>query len=314
MFEGIGKINNYLNMRNLKIDAQYRISTGQSLSQLQENLQKRQTMMKAPKAKKTSMSDTLKINLIKDKLKQGRELSANELMYLRENDTALYRKAKNVAQAREELKRDLKTAKTKNEARSAVMRAQMKAANEALAEIAAMQNSKGGAEIPSGNGYEAGSEVTGGSADFQEKEGLTAGGESLEAAVTETQTDEAEISDADAKQMLGTILQSINEAVNNATAEEKIAAENDQKTEQTDGTDNNPEDKRTVDDIVEELMYKLKAIQNEWENYIKTKEYKNLSENGETDNRNSNETILLDAVMSYKANKKTDISLLDMEQ
>lgn len=312
MLEGIGKIGNYLNLRNMKIDAHYRITTGQSLTQLKASLDHRQTMQVTAKPKSSSLSDKMKLSLIKDKLKQGRELSANEMKYLKENDAGLYRKAKNVAEAREELKRDLKNAKTRNEARSAVMRAQLKAADDAMSEIAALKNNAGGADVNIGNGYEAGSEVTGGSADFQAGMATDAGEGNMSSTAMVEDNSEAVISDAEAKEILGNLLQSINEAVTEAEAAEKNAAAVDgEEQKQNGGTDDG---KRTIYDIVDELLYKFKAIQNEWEEYIKGKEYKQMPENAGVSAPTTDETALLDAVASYKTHQKADVSLLDLEQ
>ena len=312
MLEGIGKIGNYLNLRNMKIDAHYRITTGQSLTQLKASLDHRQTMQVTAKPKSSSLSDKMKLSLIKDKLKQGRELSANEMKYLKENDAGLYRKAKNVAEAREELKRDLKNAKTRNEARSAVMRAQLKAADDAMSEIAALKNNAGGADVNIGNGYEAGSEVTGGSADFQASMAADAGEGNMSSTDMVEDNSEAVISDAEAKEILGNLLQSINEAVTEAEAAEKNAAAVDgEEQKQNGGTDDG---KRTIYDIVDELLYKFKAIQNEWEEYIKGKEYKQMPENAGVSAPATDETALLDAVASYRSGQAGEISLLDLQR
>ncbi|MBR1697805.1 MAG: hypothetical protein IJ712_06225, partial [Anaerovibrio sp.] len=153
MLEGIGRIGAYVQQRNLKTAAKYRIKTGQSL--IPNKTEKLQSALQKISANQsTKHSAPIRTATIKSKLKGGRKLSADELSYLRENDPALYRKAKGAQRAREELERDLSSCHTKAEARQALMRAQLKASSEALAELTA---AKGGAGAGVGAGGSASS-------------------------------------------------------------------------------------------------------------------------------------------------------------
>lgn len=127
MFEGIGRINDYAARRNLKIEANYRKKTGQNLREmLKSNVDSYSSSAKKTN-KKNSMHDVLRQQSIKQKLQQGKRLSTEEMNYLKENDQTTYQKAKKAQEAREELEKKLKQAKTKNEARQMMMQAQMNA-------------------------------------------------------------------------------------------------------------------------------------------------------------------------------------------
>ncbi len=126
MFEGIGKINAYAQQRNTKIEAKYKMKTGQNLRELL----RQNAASYSPSAKKTNNKnpfDTIRKQSITQKLQSGKRLSTEEMNYLRENDQASYQKAKKAQKAREELENNLRRAKTKNEARQMMMQAQMNA-------------------------------------------------------------------------------------------------------------------------------------------------------------------------------------------
>lgn len=137
MFEGIGKIGSYAKQWKLKRMAKTKITTGQTV-----DLNKRQSFssvftqigtQNTSQTKKTTktMADKAKTNSIKQKLKRGKKLSAEEFKHLREKEPALYERAKVVQSAREQLERDLKHCKTKAEVRMAMLRASMKVESQA---------------------------------------------------------------------------------------------------------------------------------------------------------------------------------------
>ncbi|MGN0941700.1 MAG: hypothetical protein ACI4OA_08335, partial [Selenomonadaceae bacterium] len=161
MLEGIGRIGDYTKLYNLKQSAEIKISTGMSVdlnkgdkgikdavSEPKSSLFDK--MMESTKATKKKL-DEAKTASIKDKLKRGKKLSATELKYLKDTDEALYRKAQTVQNAREELERDLKRAKTKQEARLAMVRAAMKVSTQA-----AMANGAGASASATGANADAG--------------------------------------------------------------------------------------------------------------------------------------------------------------
>ena len=135
MFEWIGKISDYTSMWRLKKEANYRIRTGQAISlrdgkqQIAEEARQRRPQSAGTL---TKVTDTTRLAIISQKARSGKKLTPEELRLLKENDDALYQKAKKADDAREELKAALKRAKTKEAARRILMEAQLKVAIEAL--------------------------------------------------------------------------------------------------------------------------------------------------------------------------------------
>ena len=142
MFEWIGKISDYTATWKLKKEANWRIKTGQSISltdskkDFAEEARQRKPQTVGTLAKVT---DATRLAIISQKARGGKKLTPEELRLLKENDEALYQKAKKADDAREELKAALKRAKTKEAARRILMDAQLKVA------IEAMESAKSGA-------------------------------------------------------------------------------------------------------------------------------------------------------------------------
>lgn len=142
MFEWIGKISDYTATWKLKKEANWRIKTGQSISltdskkDFAEEARQRKPQTVGTLAKVT---DATRLAIISQKARGGKKLTPEELRLLKENDEALYQKAKKADDAREELKAALKRAKTKEAARRILMDAQLKVA------IEAMEGAKSGA-------------------------------------------------------------------------------------------------------------------------------------------------------------------------
>ena len=152
-FVTIGKVGSYIKQKNLSFAANYKIKTGQSVTDGNGNLCFTQTSMfeQLNQATKKTADEvkTARLASIKNKLMSGRKLTDEEMGYLRENDAELYKKAKHADDAREELKAELKGAETKQEAREILTRAMIKASAEASAELAAFKSgvATGGGEI-----------------------------------------------------------------------------------------------------------------------------------------------------------------------
>ena len=159
MFEWIGKISDYTATWRLKKEANWRIKTGQSISltdskkDFAEEARQRKPQTVGTLAKVT---DATRLAIISQKARGGKKLTPEELRLLKENDEALYQKAKKADDAREELKAALKRAKTKEAARRILMDAQLKVAIEAMEAAksgagslpAASANGAGGASSP----------------------------------------------------------------------------------------------------------------------------------------------------------------------
>lgn len=135
MFEWVGKISDYTATWKLKKEANWRIKTGQSISltdskkDFAEEARQREPQTVGTLAKVT---DATRLAIISQKARGGKKLTPEELRLLKENDEALYQKAKKADDAREELKAALKRAKTKEAARRILMDAQLKVAIEAM--------------------------------------------------------------------------------------------------------------------------------------------------------------------------------------
>ncbi|WP_313972840.1 hypothetical protein [uncultured Selenomonas sp.] len=159
MFEWIGKISDYTATWKLKKEANWRIKTGQSISLTDSKKDfAEETRQRKPQTVGTlaKVTDATRLAIISQKARGGKKLTPEELRLLKENDEALYQKAKKADDAREELKAALKRAKTKEAARRILMDAQLKVAIEAMEAAksgagslpAASANGAGGASSP----------------------------------------------------------------------------------------------------------------------------------------------------------------------
>ena len=148
-FMTIGRVGAYLRQKNLSFAANYKIQTGQRVTDSNGNLNFTQPAMFnqiSTSTKKTNSEvKTARLAVIKSKLMSGKKLSNEEMAYLRENDAELYKKAKHAEEKREELKSELKGAKSKKEARQILNRAMVEASAEASAELSAMSSGGGAA-------------------------------------------------------------------------------------------------------------------------------------------------------------------------
>ena len=135
MFEWIGRINDYAATWQLKKEANWRIKTGEAISLSDSKKQMAQEVRQNfPKntGAAAKVTDSTRLSIISQKARSGKKLTPEELRLLKENDEALYQKAKKADDTREELKAALKRAKTKEAARRILMEAQLKVAIEAL--------------------------------------------------------------------------------------------------------------------------------------------------------------------------------------
>lgn len=328
MLEGIGRIGAYVQQRNLKTAAKYRIKTGQSL--IPNKTEKLQSALQKISANQsTKHSDPIRTATIKSKLKGGRKLSSDELSYLRENDPALYRKAKGAQRAREELERDLSSCHTKAEARQALMRAQLKASSEALAELTAAKGGAGagvgaggsassfsggmgddisadinadGADVMTGTDVNAAANVNvdnnmgaamvnAAPIEAPASTGMTnseASGEAAEVSedVVQTEASDKRASENVAKEIISSVMREINTIM----AELNKADDGDKGGEQLSedngsgaasmgqAASSNNSAKDAASEIIEKLLYKLRAIQNVWDEFTHSKEYKEMPE------------------------------------
>ena len=309
-FTTIGTLHSYVQQKNMKFAAEYKKKTGQSVVTSSGNLTLDlkaanntslvEKMIKAQK--KGSDYSKYRTATIKQKLMNGKKLSNEEMGYLKRNEPNLYKKAKKAEEAREDLKADLKKAKTKSEARQAVTRALIKASAEATAELNAAKGAAGGGSGGSGaissSGYEASQNIGGPNAEAifggndvngngNEEPSMIRLNEQINA-----QSTEGDVNVEEANQE-GAILKDINNEINIAKeiSTEAAKAESANSPESINNkpehsnlnTPNNPNkiDNNEGDassDILEKFIMVVRAIEDEWMNFAKSDEYKELAE------------------------------------
>ena len=176
LFEGIGRIGDYAQMKNLRREMKYRIKTGQSLAQAM-GTPVQPSRVRADEAQKTNKnSDANREMQIRQKLRQGQKLSATDKQYLKENNPDLYEKVERIEERREVLARALKRAKTKDEALRAVAQAN-------IAVLAEMKSGSG--DAPSFHGIGGGSAEGSAPSPVMTAGGADAAGDALDAPLTE---------------------------------------------------------------------------------------------------------------------------------
>ena len=239
-FTMIGTVNSYIRQKNLHFAANYKIRTGQRVVDANGNLQFAKSNMfdemLGTQKKNNDELTSARIASIKQKLMSGRKLTTEEMVYLREKDPSLYKKAKHAEDSREELKNNLKKAKTKNEARQAVTQAMIKASAEAGAELAAYKNGimAGGSNISGAENLSADTPSL-----IQANENISATGE----------------------------LAKFEIQANQETAENLQQANSE-----------NAQKNNTAEGILEKFIMTVRALEDEWANFTKSKEFERLPE------------------------------------
>ena len=310
MFAVVGTMRTYLQQFQLKKSAKQKMKTGESFDwkdakttfvkaqqEARANAPKTIVEMTLEKSKKKDDDRTVKAKTgsIKQKLKRGKKLSADELEYLRQHDEKLYKKAKVTMEEREKLSRALKSAKTKAEAMRAVAIAYANAA--AACSDAIDSASGGGASGGAASVGDAGASAegaasfeTGTSVDANVSVGADAGMAATDAAGVSADATGAETSAAADSAATGTA-----DAANAEAAEAESAAGNAEGTEEAEGTKevDNAEDKKAGNSssVLDRLnkndggefdepliLLVLRHLQAEWQDFMHTKQYKELPE------------------------------------
>ena len=289
LFEGIGRVTDYAQLRNLRRETKYRIKTGQSLAEAMGKTAQPNKLTSSA-LQKTQKADANREMQIRQKLRQGQKLSATDKQYLKDNNPDLYEKVARIEEQREVLARALRNAKTKDEALRAVAQAN-------IAVLSEMQ--KGGGETPSFHG------MGGGSAEGGDSSAMTAGGgmgDALDAPITADEgaaPTSGEMQGALGRDALGaqTSAASGIDARTGEVSGDSRAGEAEHKKEafQPGPATRDPYGNRRVlspkemDDMLRqaqesgklspldnEKVYLLRALQREWMEYANSEEYKNL--------------------------------------
>lgn len=272
----IGTLSSYVKRKNLQFAAKHKIKTGQTLTNANGNfLSLNQTSVfkqMTESAKKSSdAAKQQKVRRIKQKLLAGQKLSEAEMGFLREADPKTYKKAKHAEDAREELKSELQKAKSKQEAREAVTRAMIKASSEAMAELTALGNGGGGGATNVAQSAENFS----GDVSNDVSSAMNVSGEvnvSTDAASTENQNlSEANQSiQATGEDATEKVSETTREALDNTQDNSGDKFGNKQKSSDADNL--------TPEDIMEKYLMTIRALEDEWARFTKSKNFKDLPE------------------------------------
>ena len=284
MFEGIGTLQSYLQMKNLKFAANYRLTTGQDFNAQKKKSQTLvEAMLQSSQSDKTLDTDALRTASIKQELLNGKELSDEEMRFLKEKAPELYTKAKKAQEAREELRAELRRCRTKSEAQQAVMHAMAKASAEASAELAgakamtagggagaASMSSSVGADI----GAAAGASVTGNAA--VGTAGMAA------AAGAAVQAPAAAVTTAAGVSTAGVSADAANAAMANTVS------------------GGSGQSRFTMDPILEKFIMVTRAIADTWQRYEESKEYAEMPLN-DTSSDTAGDLVALQAKQRQRA-------------
>ena len=292
IFEGIGRVGDYAQLRNLRREMKYRIKTGQSLAEAM-GASVQPGKVKSDEAQKLrGTSDANREAQIRQKLRQGQKLSPGDKRYLKENNPDLYDKVERIEMRREALERALKNAKSKDEALRAVAQANLSVLSE-------MQ--KGGGDAPNL------SAAGGGSAAGAGTSVMTAGGDAAAADALDAPLSEG----AEAAPTTGAMQGEIGRDALAAQGGDAAHTAGSTDTAHTDGAQSDPHKEREhfqpgsstrdaygnrrvlsseemadmlrqaqeagkLSPLDNEKVYLLRALQRAWMEYANSEEYKNL--------------------------------------
>ncbi|WP_051650438.1 hypothetical protein [Selenomonas sp. AB3002] len=279
MFEGIGRIGAYTAQQQLRLEAKYKIKKGQSLKEMKESIDRTTREALTPKTRKASMSDSTKISIIRQKLRQGHKLSASELKFLKDTDERLYEKAKKAEEAREELQHALKHAKSKEEARRALVQAQMKVASEAQLDA---KGAGGNVSFGSGGAGDFGAALSGAG-----NEAASFEGDNINAQTGGEENASVTVQDATANANNSSTAPNDNNANNLNQANPNLEARSDTAEKYSEESAPKSSFKESPIDTDhksdgelpgEKYLFMLAAIQDEWKKFVNSNEYDELQE------------------------------------
>lgn len=254
-FATMGTIASYIRQKNLKFATDYKLKTGQRMADAEGNLEFVESTTEDQLVESKNKSDgeirAARLASIRQKLASGRKISNEEMSYLQQREPRTYKKAKRADEAREELKSELKKAKTKQEAKQAVTEAMIKASAEASADIAANKSESGSNDLNSADQ----------NINFISVDGV----ESAVNSVAEKDLDNAEFQNADEKEDFTSGTEDSEGEINFSKQANKITA-----------YDPNDDDSDTPQEIMERFVMTIRALEAEWAQFTKSKEYDEL--------------------------------------
>lgn len=277
---GLGRINQYAKQKTLKLKAELKVHQGINVDAQKDNRQ--QTLLNMlediKKTKQRDMTTDTRMAVIRQKLRTGDELSEDELKYLKDNDQGLYAKAKRAQQMRAEVQEGLRHARTKEEAQRVVLEAQMKVALEA--DMEAKYGSVDGAMAAKHSSVE--DNLPSASSIVQESKELAEAKAGNESAETAKPAAEA-VLNANTNVNVNTNTDDKSDATgkDDVKADGSQAAKGLQKeiaelAKKVEFLEQAAQAKNTDTPFDNKFIYMLRAIQNEWAKFQKTKDYDEL--------------------------------------
>ncbi len=291
-FRNIGSLNAYLQQKKLRFAASYKAKTGQRLTDAVKSMNSSVVSSMMSSARKADdEASKQRVSLIKQKLMSGKKVSSTEIEYLRDRDPSLYRKAKKAQEYREELQAKLRACKTRQEARMAVAQSMVKAAAEISEELSAAKAAAGGAGggAASAAGFsEPGGNTSSrmfGSADAENGANVSgdASTANANAETMEAAADGGLSADANA-QNGGSANAGAAKAENGGSTAAETAGKTEEAGHAENATDAKGTDDKAVgqdtspDSILEKFIMIVRALQDEWETFSGSEEYKELPE------------------------------------
>ncbi len=274
MLEAIGRVGTSSRQRNYQLVAQYRANLGRNLmpsdtSQMKHSIKKNDTSHSSG----ISSSDAIETASIRSKLKEGQSLSKIEMDHLSVKDPTLHRKAQSVEEARANFENSLAGCHTKQEARDTLMKALNRDASTAIK--ASESEDTDNVEIIDEQAAEASAVqqmVT--SLMTQIKASL---GASTQAGKTAEIAESAKAIKADVE-----------------TASEASMPLPPLKDTTPEGHDQ---------DILETFLFKIRALQNAWDKFVHTQDYKAMPEGIHEAGKQQPDSRVMDMIKRYSPYK-----------
>ena len=274
MFEGIGKINSYLQQQSLQTLTEDKSS---QTKETQKDSSQPDSIVDIMLSTTSSADGTTqRVAAIRKKLMNGRELTDEELHYLEKNSPDLYEKAMKVKEVREQLREDLKHAKTKAEAQRAVTRAQVSVAASAKAELSGAGGITAGAGTAAAGASSAAdtgssADAAGGTTAIPIQAGNTGDAMNVSLTAASPAPEAAALSSAEGADAAGLAPAAISGDAMAAAAGSGTAAAG--------AAGSVSETTSESSQVYDKYVMQIRGIQDEWQKFTRTKGYKQLPEN-----------------------------------
>ena|GEM_PF-1456592 len=274
MLEAIGRVGTSSRQRNYQLVAQYRANLGRNLmpsntSQQQQSLKRNHSL----KSSGMSSSDAIETASIRSKLQEGQRLSPIEMDHLSLKNPTLHQKAESVEESRANFENSLASCHTKQEARDTLMKALNRDANTAI-KASATESSEDNDII-----------------DEQAAEAST-----VQQMVTSLMTQ--------IKASLGSSTKAsktaeIAESAKAIKADVETASETSIPLPPLKDTSPGVNEQ----DILETFLFKIRALQNAWDKFIHTQDYKTMPEGLKEAGKQPPDSRVMDMIKRYSPYK-----------